>query len=1256
MAKKPKSAAPPDGLPAGFTDALARHLGLFAADDKAAVAALSYVRVGEPADAPLTLGKVPAAGERLALAGVHLHQMPWEQRQHVHEMRAKLFAAGAAAPAAVWQRFGEVLAAAGRAAGVKYQPPAGWPEWLYALVGEVLHTHTQFSSQGAPVWPVSLLVAVCAAGGLPPAEAVRVGVEPTLQEALRGAGIWVYGETERPFGGWAEYLAAHPDVVREVLRPLPAPRCVQAVAALGRVGYDFTPVLDLVADLATGPSKTVREALLPYLLRFAPAAYPHVERHLAGGDAARRNEAAAVLWRLDPGAAGPRLRTHLETEPAERVRQTVEKLLAAPDDVAPGADPGFDLPPVAVEVGVVPFPQAARDRVKAFFDKAHADALRHHEQELTRWNSPDRPEWMSKPQAAPKPLPAAALDELFRFVEGGRADVRDRQVYSRPFTWNAQLGDDSFAPPGVALVHVVRLAHALSQLSIDRGAPGLWWSQTADLENYRGRSPEPFGLRELDAAVASLPDAEPGRVAYAYLSNNTGYHQFCDWEPAAVWPAFADHLDLLRDTLTGVNTTGRRDYAEPTRRRNAFRVLGMFPHLPPGFVNLLWDLALGEGKSERPLARAALRTVPGKTEKILVALADGRQGVRAAAAEWLGDVGDPAAADPLKAAFRKEKQEAVKGVMMAALEKLGADVNEFLDRKALLKEAEAGLAKKLPAGLDWFPLDRLPAVRWQDTGKPADPKVVRWWVVQAVQQKSPACGPVLRRFLELCRPADTADLARFVLTSWVAHDTRTASAEETAAKAKADAAARWASWKASGHLHYFEEQFKSEEGYRAHLHREYANKLVGSAAGERGMLAVVSAAGDAGCVRVCEQYVRTWFGQRLAQCKALVEVLANMRHPAALQLLLSVANRFRTKAVRELAAGFVTAVAEREGWTVDELADRTIPDAGFARPEGGGRAELELDYGPRRFAASLTDDLEPVVRGEGGKPLKALPAPGKGDDAEKAKEAKKAFADAKKLVKEVAKRQGERLYEALCTQRAWRFADWQRYLAEHPVVGRLCVRLVWVADEPGEGGKRLAAFRPLEDGSLTTETDDAVTVPADALVRLTHAAGVSPGQAAAWARHLADYDVTPPFDQFGRPPFVLPDAKKKETALTDFEGHCLTTFQVRGRATKLGYVRGEAEDGGWFRVYRKPFPSLGLQAEIEFTGSALPESDRPAALEGLSFARIKPETETGGRWNRTAVELGKVPPILLSECYNDLKQIAAEGSGFDPDWQKKSYY
>src|ERR1019366_3556145 len=124
--------------------------------------------------------------------------------------------------------------------------------------------------------------------------------------------------------------------------------------------------------------------------------------------------------------------------------------------------------------------------------------------------------------------------------------------------------------------------------------------------------------------------------------------------------------------------------------------------------------------------------------------------------------------------------------------------------------------------------------------------------------------------------------------------------------------------------------------------------------------------------------------------------------------------------------------------------------------------------------------------------------------------------------------------------------------------------------------------------------------------------------------------------------------------IKDFEGHILTTFKLRGKATKLGYSRGQAGDGGWFNSYHKTFPSLRLEAVIDFTGSPLPEEDRACALIELSFSAASNKTQQS--WGTPKLPLSKIPPVLLSEVYNDLRQISADGAGFDPEWQKKGYY
>jgi hypothetical protein len=113
----------------------------------------------------------------------------------------------------------------------------------------------------------------------------------------------------------------------------------------------------------------------------------------------------------------------------------------------------------------------------------------------------------------------------------------------------------------------------------------------------------------------------------------------------------------------------------------------------------------------------------------------------------------------------------------------------------------------------------------------------------------------------------------------------------------------------------------------------------------------------------------------------------------------------------------------------------------------------------------------------------------------------------------------------------------------------------------------------------------------------------------------------------------------------------LEAFKLRGRATKLGYTRGQAQDGGWFLDYHKRFPTLGIEAVLDFTGNSLPEENRTVALTGFHFERVAGEGEPAFGGHK--MSLGEVPAVLLSECWNDVRQIAAEGTGFDPDWEKK---
>ena len=235
-------------------------------------------------------------------------------------------------------------------------------------------------------------------------------------------------------------------------------------------------------------------------------------------------------------------------------------------------------------------------------------------------------------------------------------------------------------------------------------------------------------------------------------------------------------------------------------------------------------------------------------------------------------------------------------------------------------------------------------------------------------------------------------------------------------------------------------------------------------------------------------------------------LLSAIDEPATVQYLLSVSRRFKQASIQERARVLVEELAERKGWSADQLADRTIPTAGF-----DDTGVLVLDYGPRAFTARMTPTFTLELSSPDGVVVKGLPPARADDDAELVTAAKAQLTAARSGLKQVVTLQTQRLYEAMCVGRTWPADEWTEFLLGHPVVSRLVGTLVWV-ENPGPDGR---LFRPTPDGALVDADDDDVVLAPDAVVALAHAATMTADQVAAWRAHLADYAVVPRFDQLG---------------------------------------------------------------------------------------------------------------------------------------------
>ncbi|TDD71840.1 DUF4132 domain-containing protein, partial [Actinomadura rubrisoli] len=251
--------------------------------------------------------------------------------------------------------------------------------------------------------------------------------------------------------------------------------------------------------------------------------------------------------------------------------------------------------------------------------------------------------------------------------------------------------------------------------------------------------------------------------------------------------------------------------------------------------------------------------------------------------------------------------------------------------------------------------------------------------------------------------------------------------------------------------------------------------------------------GDDTTVRRLTPVVRAWPGRGMHHRAVQgLDVLAAIGTDVALAHLDGIAQKVKYKALQSEAQDKIAQVAARLGLTDEQLADRLVPHLGL-----DGSGALVLDYGPRRFTVGFDEQLKPYVTDQDGKLRKSLPKPGAKDDPSLAPAAHQRFADMKKQVRAVASLQIGRLESAMLRGRRWTAAEFDEYLARHPLMWHIARRVVWTS-----GG---TALRLAEDRTLADVNDETVTLPAAAPIGIPHPLRLG-DDLDAWKRVFADYE------------------------------------------------------------------------------------------------------------------------------------------------------
>lgn len=366
----------------------------------------------------------------------------------------------------------------------------------------------------------------------------------------------------------------------------------------------------------------------------------------------------------------------------------------------------------------------------------------------------------------------------------------------------------------------------------------------------------------------------------------------------------------------------------------------------------------------------------------------------------------------------------------------------------------------------------------------------------------------------------------------------------------------------------------------------------GAEAKKRWVLYAAAIHGDAQMIMGLQSQIKDWAEHsRGAIAADAVRAMALNGSAQALLVVDQMSRKFKSNQVKNAAKEALADAASALQISREELEDRIVPDLGF-----NAQMEQTIDYGTRTFTLRLNMLLELEVYDSSGKLLKKLPAPGKQDDAEKAKQAQEYLKQIKKQLKLVASAQKLLLEQALTTARYWQTAAWRALFVSNPLMHQFAVGLIWGVYE---NGHLKETFRYMEDGSFNTIDEQEYTLPEAGSIGLVHPLELPDELLNMWKEQLSDYEITQPVEQLDRPVYRITEEEKGTQKLTRFYDKEVNGASLVRSLLSVGWERGEILDGGCYDNCCRSDHKFG--AVLTFSGVGVGYENVEITIEELYF-------------------------------------------------------
>ncbi len=361
--------------------------------------------------------------------------------------------------------------------------------------------------------------------------------------------------------------------------------------------------------------------------------------------------------------------------------------------------------------------------------------------------------------------------------------------------------------------------------------------------------------------------------------------------------------------------------------------------------------------------------------------------------------------------------------------------------------------------------------------------------------------------------------------------------------------------------------------------------------------------------------------KRVKMAEYAIGALAMVGTSKALRSIEVIYRKFANKkpAISAVAKEALTTAATELNISMDELADRIIPDFDF----DGLYKHFEVDGD--EYRAFVNADFGLSFINESNKIRKSVPP-------NTSKELKAEFKEIETEIRDVVKSQSGRLEKYMLDERRWAAEDWHNFFFMNPILFVYAMKLVWGVFD--ENNNLEQVFYCTEDASLYDVNDDEVAVPADRFVGILHPALLSIADRKLWFDKIFDMQLSTIFPIFERTVFSVADDELELNYTKHFFNQdvpkgadFVNTFLVKRNWLKTS---GDGARSNFTKHFRDG--KIIADANIDGPMAFYSGGNTKATVFEISFITVK-------EMRREKVLLKDVPPVFYSEVMFDIDQL-----------------